>query len=150
MKVSDFGLARVADNYQLKVEDPSKRAMRLPYRWMSVEAIKDLLFTKESDVVRQWIMGWIHDWSNTGSTVGFWRDTVGNYDEGGSAVCCDVHKGNGQRTDEGIPFGASVRLPAKRVSLECEKMIEWSLRIGTISCFGAGSKNRTKDPRSPS
>ncbi|XP_065844618.1 uncharacterized protein [Oscarella lobularis] len=54
VKVSDFGLARVADNYQLKVEDPSKRAMRLPYRWMSVEAIKDLLFTKESDV---WAFG---------------------------------------------------------------------------------------------
>ena len=47
IKVSDFGLAREADYYR-----DTKKTKRLPYRWMSTEAIKDFVFTTESDIVR--------------------------------------------------------------------------------------------------
>ena len=50
LKVSDFGLTRdvyVKDYY--RIEDKSRG---LPIRWMSIESIKESIFTTHSDVVR--------------------------------------------------------------------------------------------------
>jgi len=48
-KVADFGLAR--DVYQKDYYRPSKRPRPMPIKWMSIEAIKDGVFTTKSDVV---------------------------------------------------------------------------------------------------
>ena len=50
LKVSDFGLTRdVYDKDYYRIEDKSRG---LPIRWMSIESIKESIFTTHSDVVR--------------------------------------------------------------------------------------------------
>ena len=49
LKVSDFGLTRdVYDKDYYRIEDKSRG---LPIRWMSIESIKESIFTTHSDVV---------------------------------------------------------------------------------------------------
>lgn len=47
VKISDFGLAR--DIYESNLYLPSTR-QKLPYKWMALETLKDLIFTVKSDV----------------------------------------------------------------------------------------------------
>ena len=47
LKVSDFGLTRAVHQDGIY---PQKTTRRLPFRWMSVEAITDRVFTEQSDV----------------------------------------------------------------------------------------------------
>ena len=50
LKVSDFGLTRdIYDKDYYRIQD---RSRGLPIRWMSIESIKESIFTTSSDVVR--------------------------------------------------------------------------------------------------
>ena len=55
IKVADFGLLESTGVNKDYFRQSQKDTMKLPIKWMSIESIKDGVFSEKSDVVRSFI-----------------------------------------------------------------------------------------------